>query len=358
MTVARSGGWPWLARKGRGLVGAFWLGLALAVAGCTPARILGLHPGRPAGPLAVALSVPVSAFSPAAGQPAPALVRVSLVKDSRVLTQEQAVGDAPGGGDRVFTFSFERVYEGRWEVAGELIDAEGDAIYAGSTRLYVAAGQTATVNLRLVARPATLRVKIDLTGYDRANLVTAAGVYLSGSHSTTLRSSRPGQEPVWQFDRERTAGTYDVRLLLYQEDGTVEFSNEYQGVVLLPGKVTALSWRPDAGGAIIIGEVDWAPAAPTGVTCRALPQEERLEVTWVAPAEDDLAGFRVYVRPPEGTLRLRAEAGAGATLALVEEPDLPWESGGSAYVGVTAVDLAGQESMHAPAECLIPPASP
>lgn len=355
--MATEEGGPALHKASRGLVAAIWLGVAVAAAGCTPARILGLQPSRPAGPLAVTLSVPLSAFTVAPGQAPPALVRVILVKDARVLTQEQPVEGLSGEGDPVYTFSFDRVYEGRWDVAGELVDTEGDTIYAGSTRLYVTAGETATVRLRLVARAATLRVQIDLTGYDRESLVTAAGVNLKGSVTATLRSSRPGQELIWQFDRERVAGTYDVQLLLYQQDGTVEFSKEYQGVVLLPGKTTRLSWRPEAGGAIVIGEVDWAPGAPTILQCRALPQERQLEVTWAAPDDGDLAGFRIYVRPPEGSLRLRAEVGAGATQALVSDQDLPWGTGGSAYVGVTAVDLAGQESLHAPAECLIPSVS-
>lgn len=357
--MARKQGVAAFGKASRGLVATVGLGLAVVVSGCTPARLLGWEPGpgRPAGPVSVALTMPRSALDPTPGQPPPALVRVSLVKDARVLTQEQPVGGESGPADPAFTFSFERVYEGRWDVAGELVDAERDTIYAGSTRLYVSAGQTATVSLRLVARPATLRVQVDLTGYDRESLVTAAGVQLRGTAAATLRASRPGRELVWRFDRERPAGTYDVQLLLYQEDGTVEYSNEHRGLVLLPGKVIPLSWRPEAGGAIVIGEVDWVPQPPAGVQCRALPQEQQLEVTWGAPAEEDLSGFRVYLRPPDGMLRLAAEVGAGAAQALVSDRDLPWGPGGSVYVGVTAVDLAGQESLHAPAECLIPAAS-
>ncbi|HEY8498864.1 MAG TPA: fibronectin type III domain-containing protein [Limnochordales bacterium] len=348
---------PARGRWRRGLGLALWLGAAVAAAGCTPARILGLYPERPAGPVTVALTVPAAAFEPAAVPSPPSRLRVSLVKDARLLVQEQEV-PSPAGGDAVATFSFQTVYEGRWEVAGELLDAEGDAIYAGATRLYVAAGETAEARLRLVARPALLRTRIDLTGYDREALVTAAGVNLKGSATASLRASRPGRELVWEFDRQRTAGTYDLQVVLYQEDGTVEYSREYQGVVLWPGKTTAVSWRPAAGSAVVVGEVDWVPAAPSGVRCRALPDQEALEVSWDAPGDRDLAGYRVYVRPPEGQLRLRAEVAAGTLQATVGDPDLPWLQGGTAYVGVAAVDLAGQESLHAPASCAIPAPAP
>lgn len=329
------------------------LALAVVLSGCWPARILGLRPERAAGPVAVSLAVPASAFETGPGQSPPATLRVSLVKDARLMVQERPL-QAPEGDEAVATFVFDQVYEGRWEVAGELLDAEGDAVYAGATRLYVTAGETATVRLTLAARPALLRTQIDLSGYDRQALVTAAGVHLKGPSTAYLKASRPGRDLVWSFDRERQPGTYDLRLVLYQDGGAIEYSREYTGVVLLPGKTTALRWRPATGGAIVIGEIDWVPAAPGDVTCQVLPSEAALRVAWSPPPDPDVAGYRVYLRPPESSLRLAEEVTAGASQVTLADPTLPWRAGGAVYVGVTAVDLAGQESLHAPGWCEIP----
>lgn len=332
------------------------IGLAAGAAGCTPARILGLHPARPAGPIAVAIGVPSQALEPAPGQAPPALVRVSLVKDAHVLVQERPVASGPAPGDPTFAFTFERVYEGRWEVAGELVDAEGDVTYSGSVRLYVAPGQATTVDLRLAARPATLRVRIDLSGYDRAAAVSAAGVKLAASTTAYLRESRPGTALAWEFDRQRAAGTYDLQVLLYDPEGCVEFSSERTTVALWPGKVTAVEWRPAAGGpVVIVGFVDWIPGAPAGVTCTPLPQERQVEVSWQPPADADLAGYRLYLRPPDGFLRLKQELPPGTTRARLADAELPWETGGTAHVAVGAVDLAGQAGLLAEAECLFAP---
>lgn len=342
----------------RWLAATALLALAVALAGCSPARILGLRAERAAGPLTVSLAVPASAFEIGPGQSPPAILRVSLVKDSRLMVQEKGL-QAPQGDEAVATFVFDQVYEGRWEVAGELLDGEGDAIYAGATRLYVTAGETATVRLTLSARPALLRTEIDLSGYDREALVTAAGVHLKGPSNAYLKASRPGRDLVWSFDRERAPGTYDLRLVLYQEGGGIEYSQEYAGIVLLPGKTTTLHWRPATGGAIVIGDIDWVPAAPGHVTCQVLHSEAAVLIAWSPPPDPDVAGYRVYLRPPEDFLRLEAEVTAGTSQVTLTDTALPWQSGGTVYVGVTAVDLAGQESLHAPAWCVIPaPSSP
>lgn len=337
------------------LLGGAVITPAIGAAGCTPAAVLGLRPGRVAGPVQVTLAIPAAALQLSAGQPALERVRVTLVKDAHVLTREQSLLAPPAQDEALFSFTFQQVYEGRWRVAGELVDAEGDTVYAGSATLYVARGQTSTVRLVLAACPAILRVNVDLTDYARESNVTAAGVRLKGSDSTTLRSARPSGALSWSFERERPAGTFDVQVLLYQQEGTLEFSSDWrEGVALLPGKATGVTWRPGTGTAIVVGEVDLVPSPPSAVACRGLAAERQLEVAWTAPAEPDLAGYRVYLRPPGSTLRLKAEVGAGETQALLSDPDLPWETGGSAYVGVTAVDLAGQESLHAPVECTIP----
>ncbi len=92
-----------------------------------------------------------------------------------------------------------------------------------------------------------------------------------------------------------------------------------------------------------------APAAPIGVAVRIA--EDRLEITWSASGEADLALYRVYCSEGEGPAVPVADVPGGTTV-LYES--LPAESGALVYT-VTAIDTAGNESPpSAPAPVRLP----
>ncbi|MBE3598894.1 MAG: hypothetical protein IMX02_08915 [Limnochordaceae bacterium] len=326
--------------------------LVMAVSGC---RLLSSLVGRPsdreAGPMQVAVYVPAEALVSLPAQPPMDRVRVTLVKDAYVLSQQQPLSAAAG--EQTYSFRFDRVYEGTWDVGAEVLDVEGDVPYGGYASVTIVAGGQAEVDVRAVARPATLRVSIDLAGYPEQGLVTGAGITLKRETSSTLQQARPGDALTWQFQRERLPGTYDARVALYRADGAVQLTSPWRhGLVLLPGKLTALHWSPAAGTLSVNAVVDGIPLPPDPVTCQPLPAERLLRVGWTPCGEPDVQGHRIYVRlPGDVPLRMVGDVPLPARSADIQLDGLPWDRDADVYVGVTAVDAIGQESLHAAGLC-------
>lgn len=336
-----------------------WLGVAglgMSVAGCRTWSVLPPPQAAQAGPLRIGVVVPAEATVDSRTQASLQVVRVTLAKDAYAFVQEQPLASTCPAGGCVHDFVFERVYEGTWDVVAQVIDGDGDTVYAGEARVTVLAGESAEADIHVVACPAILRVQVDLGGYADEPLITEAGVSVRSGTASTLRGARPGRALSWSFDRERQAGTYDLQVLLYRGDGKVQLSSPWkQGVALLPGKLVTVTWQPATGTLRVGAWVDLVPAPPAPVTCTSLPDRKALAVAWTPSGEPDVERYRIYVRSPgDGYVTLEMEALPPTREADVTPDGLPWLEGGTVYVGVSAVDAAGQESLHAPGTCTLP----
>ncbi|WP_247828490.1 PA14 domain-containing protein [Arthrobacter antioxidans] len=106
-----------------------------------------------------------------------------------------------------------------------------------------------------------------------------------------------------------------------------------------------------------VSELDaMAPAAPGAVTAGATP--DSVELTWAAPADADVAGYRVY---RSGTTPVATTGTPVSGAELITDPSFVDESafvGGTYHYSVIAVDTSGNTSAAAESGAAVPPAPP
>lgn len=347
MSLRRDGG---RARRApmRALGGAAALVLAALLVGGCWYRPAAPHK-MPEGAGTVALGVQLTAFHGSADTLTIALRQGSIVLEHAVpVVDGQAVA------------ALEGVYAGTWDAVLEVRDREGHVTHRGRFQVTVFPDEDTPLHVVLEPLPGHLQVRADLTGFQDADRVGRARLYVQPGDLRLESVRKPGETHI-DWEREIAPGTYDLQVALFGESFH-SYNQIYAGpwfsVDVQPGRTLAVAWHPATGRIDFSGTVRTLPDAPRDVTARL--EGDEVVVEWVT-ASPRAVQSAVWWSPspwhrPEEVARLPAFGVTGTPEQFRHRPGDAGALPGSRMVyAVTSVDADGFHSLRTAAPPLLWP---
>ena len=327
---------------------ALLIALAILAAGCGSV-FPELNPPA-TGRMAIAATLAAPPGAPGLELPAPYEIEVTLTQDRQQVQERR-----PMHGDTA-TITIDNLYIGRWQVEVVVRDAAGDAIYSGSGSVWINENETTTVSVPLAPRPGTFDLTIDIAGLTLEHQSYKARLHVGGS---TYNLDRLEGTAQFQARVSLSPGSYDFKVDFYTDSFhayKLIYSGYWMPVAVLPGKTTALYWKPGTGAVVLETGPAGPPPAPAGLS--ATWQDGSVLLEWTAVTHPDVIGYRLYRRL--GALaryELLAEVGPDTTAAVDMPPVLDGESetGTGVYYVVTSVNKHGYESLRSPEAVVLVP---
>ena len=309
--------------------------LAIAGAGCA------LRPPAAVGSGSMVVAAAIKSIPSAPSMPE--LIVLTLSMGGFSLRQEMPVDGGSAHG------AVQSLAAGNWLVDAVAVDGEGDAIYAGRAKAQVKRDSVTPVSITLRAVEGRVRIQVSAAGIASSVPVHSAdiSVYYAGS-SSAYRSYKDLREEGGHFVVEDTGyppRSYDFRVVLKAEDGSVLYESEYAGFGVCPGKFTSVNWSPGLGDIQVDVEFLMAPGAPVDVSVGV--DGTQAAVSWAAPPDGLVASYRVYWRYSlfdRYTTSRSQQVEAPATSALVSLSSQ--QKGSTVHFVVVARDSSGQESLR------------
>jgi hypothetical protein len=309
--------------------------LAIAGAGC------GLKPPAAAGSGSMVVAAAIKSVPSASS--VPELIVLTLSMGGFSLKHEMPVD---GGAAHS---AIQSLAAGNWLIDAVAVDREGDAIYAGHAKAQVKRDSVTPVSITLRAVEGRVRIQVSAAGIANTMTVHAADIFVYyASGSSAYRSYKDIRERDGCFTVEDTGyppRSYDFRVVLKAEDGSVLYESEYASFGVCPGKFTGVTWSPGLGDIQIDVEFLMAPGAPDDV-CVSVDGSQAA-VSWTAPPDGLAASYRVYWRYSlfdRYTTSRSQQVEAPATSALVSLSSQ--QRGSTVHFVVVARDSSGQESLR------------
>jgi len=238
---------------------------------------------------------------------------------------------------------------GTWLIDAVAVDGDGDAIYAGRAKAQVKRDSVTPVSITLRAVEGRVRIQVSAAGIAGTVPVHAADIFVYyASSSSAYRSYKDLREQDGYFTVDDTGyppRSYDFRVVLKAEDGSVLYESEYAGFGVCPGKFTSINWSPGLGDIQVDLEFLMAPGAPGDVGVSV--DGTQAAVSWAAPPDGPAASYRVYWRyslSDRYTTSRSQQVEAPATSALVSLSSQ--QRGSTVHFVVVARDSSGQESLR------------
>lgn len=275
-------------------------------------------------------------------------VTATLTKDQQRLIIPLALTDGIARG------SHESVLIGKWDVAVEVRDADGDTPYAGKSSVVVRPNETTAATVSLEPKAGTLVLTVDVAGLDLEGPTQRARVTLSPGGYTSFE--RIPNTTLLQVSKDLAPGTYDAKVTLYGDSylaGDRLYESEWFPVTIWPGKTHALSWSPQTGRVDIDTRIITIPAAPASLA--ATPTENGILLTWDPVFQSSIDRYLVYSRTDIfDPFKILGEVPASET-SFTHEVTAPWPNTRMRYV-VTALGTSGYESPRsAEVSVVLPP---
>lgn len=313
------------------------IALAIAGAGCA------LKPSVASGSGSLVLAAAIKTVPSASG--APQLVVLTLSMGGLSQRHELPVEGGSAHG------AIGSLAAGKWAIDAVAVDGEGDAVYAGHAKAEVRRDAVTPVSLTLRAVEGCVRIQVSVAGIGDATPVHSADifVYYAGGSSAyrSYKNVREQDGLLVVEDSGYPPRSYDLRVVLKAEDGSVLYESEYVGFGVCPGKSTAVDWTPGLGQMLVDIGLMLVPSAPSDVLVSMDGAEAA--VSWTAPADDLAASYRIYWRYSRFdryTTSRSKLVDAPATSAVISLSSQ--QRGSKVCFVVVARDSSGQESLRSP----------
>ncbi len=315
----------------------FCLAVTLAImgAGCA------LKPPAAVGSGSVVVAAAIKSVPSASS--APELIVLTLSMGGFTLKHEMPVEGGAGHG------TIESLAAGNWLIDAVAVDGDGDAIYAGRAKAQVKRDSVIPVSITLRAVEGRLRIQVSAAGIASTVPVHSADIFIYyASSSSAYRSYKDLREQDGYFIVEDTGyppRSYDFRVVLKADDGSVLYESEYASFGVCPGKFTGINWSPGLGDIQVNADFLMAPGAPEDVGVSL--DGTQAAVSWTAPPDGLAASYRVYWRYSlfdRYTTSRSQQVDAPATSALVSLSSQ--QRGSTVHFVVVARDSSGQESLR------------
>ncbi|NLS45503.1 MAG: fibronectin type III domain-containing protein [Firmicutes bacterium] len=202
---------------------------------------------------------------------------------------------------------FPGVVIGPWDVIVELKDFDGNPAYTGSSRVSVIKDQVVHANIMLQPALGMLKIRIDLAKIPNHEKVARVRLYKDSSNLRSQKSitRNPGVNILIAEIPDLSPKTYDMMIMLFDEDGELVYESLWEEVHILPGKTTTIDWDFSLGDVSLEVGLSRSPKAPTNLIADL--SEAGVILSWNGSEYCDPVEYIIYKREmPFGPLKIAA----------------------------------------------------
>ena len=242
---------------------------------------------------------------------------------------------------------------GDWQIEATAFDTGGYAVYSGTGKARVNRDSSTSVSLSLKPINGSVRLEVnaqDLPGAGQATTVDILVYYAGSTSSYRSYTGLPMSSlPAVVEDTGYAPRSYDMKIVLKTDGGSVVYESEYVQFGVRPGKLTTVQWSPAFGALSILLDLEAMPEPPQNVTVSI--EGTQAQVSWDAGAEW-VASYRVYWRYSEFDRYSSSRCENVIAPATSASFGLSTSNKGSTVrFVVVARDAAGQESLRSAEAC-------